>query len=233
VCQARSHRHRRSHRPIAILLAAVVCTNLLAHQADGLRALVGATTTGVVTGVVDGDTFDVALDGRRGAVRVRIFGIDAPERGEPYSNVALRQARVLLFDQRVTLVGRDVDRYGRLVASVSAGGQDVATALVEAGLACHFTRYSDDARLARAEAGARSRGSGFWAPGAPKPRCALDATAAPTTPATAGPFRGNVSSRVYHAPACRNYTCKNCTRVFQTEAAARREGFRPAQDCLR
>jgi endonuclease YncB( thermonuclease family) len=183
--------------------------------------------------VIDGDTFDVDTEGGRGKLRVRIFGIDTPESGEPYSDVTRRQARVLLFDQRVTLVGRDVDRYGRLVASVSAGGRDVAAALVEAGLACHFTRYSDDALLARAEAGARSRGAGFWAPGAPKPRCALDATAAPAARTAAGPFRGNVSSRLYHAPGCRNYACKNCTRVFQTEADARREGFRPAQDCLR
>lgn len=154
------------------LLLALYGAAALAQPATALRALVGTTAAGLVTSVIDGDTFDVVLDGRLGRVRVRIFGIDAPERGEPYSAVARNHARVLLFNQRVTLTGRDVDRYGRLVASVLAGGQDVGTAMLDAGFACHFTRYSNDAGLARAEANARARGAGFWAQGAPKPRCA-------------------------------------------------------------
>lgn len=48
----------------------------------------------------------------------------------------------------------------------------------------------------------------------------------------AGPFHGNVTSAVYHAPSCRNYNCRNCTRSFSTEAEARAAGFRPAADCL-
>lgn len=211
----------------------------IAQSTVPLRPLVGTTATGLVTAVLNGDTFDIALDGRPGTVRVRTFGIDAPERGEPYSNVALRQARVLLFNQRVTITGRDVDRYDRLVASVRAGGQDVGAALMEAGLACHFTRYSHEASLAEAEARARTSGAGFWAPGAPKPRCVTTA-ATPGGPTTtprglvaAGPFHGNVNSRVYHAPHCRNYRCKNCTQVFASEDDAQRGGYRPAQDCLR
>ncbi len=156
---------------IALLLPLLHGAATFAQPATELRALVGTTATGLVTSVIDGDTFDVVLDGRTGRVRVRVFGIDAPERGEPYSAVARNHARVLLFNQRVTLTGRDVDRYGRLVASVRAGGQDVGTAMLDAGLACHFTRYSNDASLARAEASARARGAGFWARGAPQPRC--------------------------------------------------------------
>jgi len=83
---------------------------------------------------------------------------------------------------------------------------------------------------------ARQAGRGFWAPGASRPRCAA-ATAAPRRPSArdtgAAAFRGNTSSRVYHAPWCRNYDCRDCTRVFRSEAEARAAGFRPAGDCLR
>jgi methylphosphotriester-DNA--protein-cysteine methyltransferase len=44
-------------------------------------------------------------------------------------------------------------------------------------------------------------------------------------------LHGNVKSRVYHRSSCRNYTCQNCTRVFQSEAEAKAAGFRPAGDC--
>jgi hypothetical protein len=99
--------------------------------------------------------------------------------------------------------------------------------MLSAGLACHFTRYSNDASLATAEAAAQRSGAGFWAPGATKPACTRQQRT------VAGPFRGNSQSRVYHAPTCPNYTCRNCTQVFQTESAAREAGFRPAGDCLR
>lgn len=199
------------------------------HSQGGraLSAFVGATTEGIVSSVVDGDTFDMVLDGSKRTIRVRVFGIDAPEKGEPFSAVSVRHARVLLLDQRARVTGRDVDQYGRLVGTVNSEGQDIATAMLSAGLACHFTRYSNDKSLATAEAEARKSGAGFWAPGATKPACTRQQRTA------AGPFRGNSQGRVYHAPTCPNYTCKNCTQVFQTEAAAREAGFRPAGDCLR
>lgn len=188
---------------------------------------VGATIEGVVSSIVDGDTFDMVPNDSKRTIRIRVFGIDAPERGEAFSSVAMRHARVLLLDQRVRVTGRDVDMYHRLVATIVAGGQDIGAAMLSAGLACHFTRYSNDASLAAAEAAARKSGVGFWAPGASKPACTGQRRS------VAGPFHGNRQSHVYHAPTCPNYMCRNCTQVFQTEAAAREAGFRPAGDCLR
>ena len=197
--------------------------------------------------IIDGDTFDAVpthsgpLDSTTGTIRIRLHGIDTPERGEPFSAAATRSARVLLFDQRATVEGRDVDRNGRLVARVTVGGADVRTALLEAGLACHWVEYSSEAVLAAAEAQARAQGRGFWAEGAQRPRCttsASRATAASGAPGREGRdegpvvFHGNTFSRVYHAPWCRNYTCKNCTRPFGSDAEAQAAGFRPAGDCL-
>jgi micrococcal nuclease len=216
----------------AVALCAISATVTVSGQ---VQALVGTRFDAQVVSIVDGDTFDAVPLGSRGSIRIRLHGIDTPERGEPFSSAATRSARVLLFDQRVSVEGRDVDRYGRLVARVSVRGDDVGTALLLVGLACHYTAYSSDVALANAEADARRHGRGFWAAGAQKPRCAtesLRSAEASGSRREAAVFHGNTSSRVYHAPSCRNYNCRNCTRPFRSEAEAEAAGFRPAGDCL-
>lgn len=136
-----------------------------------LADLVGKTIDARVTRVSDGDTIDVIPAGERRPIRVRVFGIDTPERREPFSTRARNHTRVLVFDKAVRVTGESVDRYGRLVARVRIGDVDLALDLLRAGLACHFTRFSDDRDYARAQATARTTGAGFWAPRAPKPRC--------------------------------------------------------------
>lgn len=217
-------------RPLGWLtITAVISFQDAGHsqRSPALSQFVGATIEGVVLSVVDGDTFDMVLNDSKRTIRIRVFGIDAPERGEPFSSVAARRARVLLLDQRVSVTGRDVDQYDRLVATVVSGGQDIGTTMLSAGLACHFTKYSNDTSLAATEAAARRNGAGFWAASASKPACTRQQRS------VVGPFRGNFQSRVYHASTCPNYKCKNCTQVFQTEIAAREAGFRPAGDCIR
>ncbi len=194
--------------------------------------LVGTRTAATVTSVVDGDTVHVSLpDGA--TLTIRLDGIDTPERGEPYSTQATRATRVLLLTKRVQLRGTDVDRYGRLVARVVTDGVDASLQLVRDGLACHFTRYSSDAALAAAQTDAQRSGAGFWAQGAPKPACAVGTLKTQVPAGVAGPFHGNRSSRVFHAPSCPNYNCRNCSVVFATGAEAEAAGFKPAGDCLR
>ena len=208
----------------------------VAADAQPLRDLVGKTFPATVVGVVDGDTIDVLRPGTRQNVRIRLDGIDCPESGEPFSRQALNLTRVLAFDQAVIVEGKDVDRYGRLVARIKLGSKDVSVELVSAGLACHYRKYSSDPVLARAEADATSSGRGFWAAGARQPACvareAGNAAKHQIASATDGPFVGNVQSHIYHAPSCRNANCKNCTRPFINRAEAEAAGFRPAGDCV-
>ena len=224
-------------RPALCLLLALVAYAPAQHP---LADLVEKTIDATVTRVSDGDTIDILPSGETRPIRVRVFGIDAPERGEPFSNLARNRTRVLVFDKAVRITGTAVDTYGRLVARVRIGDVDLGENLLRAGLACHYTRFSDDRVYAEAQTGAQSRGAGFWAPGASKPRCvSRSSPAAPAAPdaqrqsPVAAGFIGNARSRVFHAPSCRNAGCKNCTRRFATREAAIAAGFRPAGDCLR
>ena len=194
--------------------------------------LVGKRFPATVVSVSDGDTFDVLLGDRR-TLRIRLHGVDSPERGEPFSQQARNFTRVLLFDQRVDVSGRDVDRYGRLVARVMVKGVDASVAIVRAGLACHFTQYSDDKDLADGEASAKTDKRGFWSANAQRPACAVRETGGVASKFPGAAFIGNVNSRLFHAPSCRNALCANCTRPFASRADAERAGFRAAGDCLR
>jgi len=56
----------------------------------------------------------------------------------------------------------DVDRYGRLVGRIGRDGVDASVALVQAGSACHYVRYSDDTVLAQGELAALQEARGLW-----------------------------------------------------------------------
>lgn len=199
-------------------------------------AALGSSFSGRVVSVADGDTLDVMTKDKR-RVRIRLEGVDSPERGEPFSNVARNFTRQLAFDRTVQVKVHDVDRYGRLVARVTSEGKDLSLELVSAGLAAHYTVFSFDPKLEAAQQQAQQARRGMWKDGVPTSAThasgSSHAARAVATPAAQTPFVGNVSSRVYHASRCRNAGCKNCTRKFGTETDARAAGFRPAGDCLR
>jgi endonuclease YncB( thermonuclease family) len=122
-----------------------------------LLALSAATqTTGKVVGVTDGDTITV-LTPQKKQIKIRLAGIDAPEKGQAYGDAAKRYLSALLFGETVRLEGDNVDRYGRLVAKAIDGqGRDVNLAMVANGLAWHYKEYANEQsaadRLAYAEA---------------------------------------------------------------------------------
>lgn len=100
-------------------------------------ALVGCRG-GTVNYVVDGDTLDV--DG----IRVRLQGIDTPERGECGFNEAKARVQQLVGWQSVVVInggGDQTDRYGREIAYITFNQQDLGTILIAEGLA--KARYDD------------------------------------------------------------------------------------------
>ena len=139
-----------------------------------------------VTRVVDGDTIDAQRSGR--SVRVRILGIDTPERGDCGFGPATSFATRFLMDQEVALVGDPSqdqrDRYGRLLAYVDRNGkQDYGLAAIKAGYA---KAYVYDAPVLRhddytaAETRAEKSDRGNWA-ACDRSRSAPDAGRASST----------------------------------------------------
>lgn len=133
------------------------------------RDLIGKTFDARVMRVGDGDTFDVQIPRAKGRLRIRLQGVDAPEQDEVFGRESAIFLRRLLVNKTVRIDGRDMDRYGRLVARVTVDGQDASTALIRAGMACHA--YVPDKALAREESLARAAKTGFWARSNPRPRC--------------------------------------------------------------
>ncbi len=193
---------------------------------------VGTRFVGRVVGVSDGDTISVLREGR--AVRVRLDGIDAPEGGQAYGQRAKAFVSQLVYGKTVTVDVRDIDRYGRLVARVYVTDEDTSLAIVRAGYAWHFVRYSNDTTLAAAEREARTARRGLWQDPRAVPPWEFRAgrTEAAHAAATGQGYRGNVRSKVFHGPTCQHFNCPNCTAVFTTQDEARRAGYRAHSACV-
>jgi micrococcal nuclease len=132
------------------------------------RSASAETFTGRVIGVTDGDTLTVLRAGHGEVVRLR--GIDAPERGQPWGERAKQYAAALAFGQVVAVEAAGRDRYGRLLAEVRLpDDRSLNQELVRAGYAWWFRWYSEDRTLARLEAEARTGRRGLWADRSPVP----------------------------------------------------------------
>jgi len=122
---------------------------------------------GKVVGVLDGDTLDV-LSPQRTLYRIRISGIDAPEKGQPFGQAAKRTLSDMAFSMMVTVTWRKLDRYGRIVGKVDVHGQDVGLAMVQNGMAWHYKQYQseqdshDRTSYSNAESTARAERKGLW-----------------------------------------------------------------------
>jgi micrococcal nuclease len=167
---------RKARSMLLLTVMAMVCAVVLPMEAqrdippsEHRRDLIGKTFEARVVRVGDGDTFDVQLPRESRRLRIRLLGVDAPEQGEVFGRESTTFLRTLLVNHIVRIDGRDMDRYGRLVARVMINGQDASTMLLRAGLACHA--YARDAALAREESNARAAGAGFWGKAGPRPRC--------------------------------------------------------------
>jgi micrococcal nuclease len=118
---------------------------------------------GKVVGIKDGDTFEVLVDGR--SETVRLAHIDCPERGQPFGKAAKQVASDLCYGRAVHVepAGKR-DRYGRMIGVVLVDDTlNVNQALVKAGMAWHYVKYSGDTVYTLLEDAARAAHLGLWA----------------------------------------------------------------------
>ena len=98
------------------------------------------TITGQVVGVADGDTITV-LDVDKVQHKIRLAGIDAPEKKQPFGNRSKESLSDMVFDKTVNVETEKRDRYGRQIGKVLVNGQDVNLVQVERGMAWFYRQY--------------------------------------------------------------------------------------------
>ena len=122
---------------------------------------------GKVVSVTDGDTIKILSNGTQ--VKVRLFAIDCPEKGQPWNKKAKQYTSLLVLHKTVTVLPVDEDRYGRIVAWVIFEEINVNKALLRAGLAWHYRQYSNDSLLTALEMEAQMEKKGIWSEPYPVP----------------------------------------------------------------
>jgi endonuclease YncB( thermonuclease family) len=117
-----------------------------------------------VVKIVDGDTYDV-VDSMQKLSRVRMNGIDAPEKKQAFGQRSKDILGRWCFNKTVLVKVYSKDRNGRFIADSYINGKSLSLIMVEEGMAWHFKKYSKDTVLANAELKARAAKKGLWADG--------------------------------------------------------------------
>jgi endonuclease YncB( thermonuclease family) len=143
-----------------LLIPIILFTAATALLADELR--------GKVVSIADGDTITV-LDADKKQHKVRLTGIDAPEKKQAFGAKSKARLGELVAGKDVVVEWTDKDTYGRILGKVTQSALDVNLQMVKEGMAWHYRKYSKSVELSRAEAGAKAGKKGLWADPNPVP----------------------------------------------------------------
>ena len=162
------HAQNKSPMRIKFKSAATMLVLCLVFQAQA------ETLLGKVIHVQDGDSITV-LDETHTQHKIRLSGIDAPERRQAFGNVSKESLAEQVAGQSVAVEWEKVDRYGRKVGKVLLAGLDSNLVQIKRGLAWHYKQYereqspADRQSYAEAEVEARAAKLGLWRDAAPLP----------------------------------------------------------------
>ena len=135
--------------------------------------LFSQTFTAKVIRVVDGDSVNVLRISDKEELRLRLYGIDAPETKQPYGRESKDALKGLLGPNTVISVKvLDKDRYKRLICELHLDNKDISVNewMVSEGNAWHYVKYApNDMNLQSAEENARNNKLGLWSLETPIP----------------------------------------------------------------
>ena len=115
-----------------------------------------------VVGISDGDTF-TAINRDNLQLKIRVYGIDAPERGQDFGERAKQALSDYVFGQEVTIDVQKTDGWGRYISYVyTSDGRDVSLLMLKDGMAWHFKKYDSTKEYAEAEEQAKRKKAGLW-----------------------------------------------------------------------
>lgn len=118
-------------------------------------------TKGKVVAVADGDTFTLLTDDKK-QVKVRLHGIDCPEKKQAFGERAKQFTSSLVFQKKVTVKVKSKDRYKRTVGIVYVDGKCLNEELLKNGYAWHYRQYDKNPEWKRMETEARAAKLGLW-----------------------------------------------------------------------
>lgn len=117
--------------------------------------------TGKVISVADGDTITILTDSNE-KIKIRLEGIDAPERGQDFGSKSRQHLNELCYGKTVQVEKKGVDQYGRLLGVVYVGNLNLNEEQIRSGLAWYYRQYVDDPRLDLLEQTARQEKLNIW-----------------------------------------------------------------------
>ncbi len=131
----------------------------------------GETIVGKIVAVSDGDT--ITLLAERREIKIRVAGIDAPEKKQSFGQRAKAALSDCAYGKAASVDWKKIDRYGRTIGKVLVEGTDCGLRQIELGMAWHYKAYqkeqSTDDRIAyaKAEIEAKEARRGLWVEDSP------------------------------------------------------------------
>jgi endonuclease YncB( thermonuclease family) len=148
----------RSNHIYNFFLFAILLLSGCNNKIDKNRNLV----EGKVISIIDGDTYDVLSVGNE-RIRIRMEGIDAPEKGMPFYKVSKSYLSKLCFGKIIKVVITGKDNHKRFLGyTYLKDGTELSHEMISAGLAWHFKKYNSDTALSKLEIEARTLKKGLW-----------------------------------------------------------------------
>jgi endonuclease YncB( thermonuclease family) len=159
---------KNAHFNLALFMVATILSVLFAAQVHA------EILNGTVVGVADGDTVTV-LDASRQQYKIRLMGIDAPEKKQAFGNKSKQALSDLVFNKQVSVEFNKTDKYGRTIGKILVDGLDANLEQVKKGMAWHYKQYQkeqssvDRTAYAKAEELAKAKKLGLWFDPSPTP----------------------------------------------------------------
>lgn len=122
---------------------------------------------GKVVGISDGDTITV-LDSSNKQFKVRLKGIDAPEKKQPFGTKSKQSLSGMIYMKQVTIEWNKFDRFDRILGKVRLGETDINLEQIDRGMAWYYKKYQSDLniddrlRYLDAEERAKDLKKGLW-----------------------------------------------------------------------
>ena len=121
----------------------------------------GETILGKCVSVTDADTISLLVD--KSVYKIRLSGIDAPERGQEYGTKATQALAAKVKGKQLTVEVAGYDKYRRMLGKLIPDGESVEFWLVRNGRAWQYVKYDQSEELRLAQQLAKQDGAGLWA----------------------------------------------------------------------